>query len=73
MLVLQTQNGSYLCQLYVLHLSAVLEYSVVLLMLFFVKLSGSVPDRGAAVSNVLSTDKFLCALYKTFFEYPGYS
>ena len=73
MLVLQTQNGSYLCQLYVLHLSAVPEYSMVLLMFFFVKLSGTVPDRGAAVSNVLSTDKFLFVLYKTFFEYPGYS
>ena len=55
------------------YISAVPEYSMVLLMFFFVKLSGTVPDRGAAVSNVLSTDKLLCVLYKTFFEYPGYS
>ena len=55
------------------YISAVTEYSMLLLMFFFVKLSGTVPDRGAAVSNVLSTDKLLCVLYKTFFEYPGYS
>ena len=45
---------------------------MVLLMFFFVSLSGIVSEEGAAISIVLPNKVFFSVLDETFFECPGY-